>query len=54
MSENFCRLIAAGNKLGTVTSAMMYDTGFMAIDGITTEGKKFTITLSVKEEEENA
>lgn len=54
MSDVLCRLIGLGNEVGTVTSAMMYDFGYMTVDGKTNEGKKFTITLSVKEEEENA
>ena len=54
MSEVLCRLIGLGNEIGTVTSAMMYDYGFITIDGATKEGKKFSITMSVKEDEENA
>ena len=29
MSEVLCRLIGLGNDIGTVTSAMMYDNGFI-------------------------
>lgn len=51
MSDVLCRLIGLGNEIGTVTSAMMYDNGFMTVDGKTNEGKSFSITLNVKEEE---
>lgn len=51
MSEVLCRLVSIGNEIGTVTSAMMYDNGFITVDGDTFDGKKFSITMSVKEEE---
>ena len=51
MSEVLCRLVSIGNEIGTVTSAMLYDTGFITVDGDTFDGKKFSITMSVKEEE---
>ena len=54
MSDILCRLIGLGNEFGTVVTAMMYDSGFMTVDGKTKDGKKFSITLSIKEEEENA
>ena len=54
MSDILCRLIGIGNEFGTVASAMMYESGFMTVDGTTKDGKKFSITMSVKEDEENA
>lgn len=53
MSEVLCRLIGLGNDIGTVTSAMMYVDGFITVDGETKDGKKFKLSLSVKEEEED-
>lgn len=47
----FSKLMAVGLECGTVTAAKMYDHGFMTIDGKTNDGKKFSITLSIKEEE---
>ena len=46
----FAKLCALGGEVGTVTSAMMYDSGFMTITGETKEGKHFTITINVEEE----
>lgn len=50
----FVDLCAVCAQVGTVTSAMLYDSGFVAIDGITKEGKKFSITMSIKEEDKDA
>lgn len=54
MSEILRNLVMVGDYIGIVVSAMMYESGFMTVDGKTKDGKKFTITLSIKEEEENA
>ena len=51
MSDILCRLIGLGNEVGTVVTALMYDSGFMTVEGTTNDGKKFSITLSIKEEE---
>ena len=53
MSEVLCRLIGLGNDIGTVTSAMMYDSGYLAVDGVTNDGKKFNLNLTVREETED-
>lgn len=53
MMLNFTKLLAVAAEAGTVTSAMLYDSGFVSIDGETQEGKKFTITMSIKEEEKD-
>ncbi len=47
------QLIDIGNQMGDVDSVHMYDTSFMSVEGKTTEGKKFTLTIQVKEEENN-
>lgn len=54
MIDIFSNLIYVGKTAGTVTSAIMYESGFMTVDGKTKEGKNFHITMSIKEEEENA
>ena len=51
-TDLFTRLVYIGSAAGTVTSAMMYDNGFMSIEGKTAEGKPFSITMHIKEEEE--
>lgn len=53
MSEIFEALLHLAGGVGKVSSAMMYDHGFMTVDGNTADGKKYTITLSIKEEIEN-
>ena len=47
----FENLLYIGKCVGTVTSANLYHEGFMTVDGKTEDGKKFSITLSIKEEE---
>ena len=48
------QLIDIGNEMGAVESVHMYDTNFMSIDGKTNDGKKFSITINIKEEEKDA
>ena len=50
MSDILVRLIGLGNEVGTVTSANMYNSGFMTVEGVKADGHKFSITFSVKEE----
>lgn len=52
MCEIFEALIHLAVGVGKVSSAMMYDNGFMTAEGVTTDGKKFSVTLSIKGEEE--
>lgn len=52
-TDLFSKLIYIGKETGTITSAKMYDQEFMQVEGKTSEGKAFTLTLSIKEEEEN-
>ena len=51
MSEIFQKLMNIGLKLGDVTNAHLYDNDFITVEGVTTEGKKFSIALHVMEEE---
>ena len=51
--KNFTKLLAVAGEAGSVTSADLYDNGFIHIEGKTKEGKTFTISMSVKEEEKD-
>lgn len=53
MSGIFQKLIEIGIALGTITGAHMYDNDFITIEGVAHEGKKFSLTLHIKEENEN-
>ena len=48
------QLIDIGITMGTVDCVHMYDTDFLAVEGRTDGGKKFSITLHIKEEEKDA
>lgn len=55
MSGIFQKMIELGITLGTINDAHLYDSGFISIDGVSHEGKKFGITLHFeKEEKEDA
>lgn len=54
MSEIFEALLHLAGGIGKVSNAMMYENGFMTVDGKTAEGKKYAVTLSIKEEEDEA
>ena len=51
MVNVFSNLIHIGKCVGAITSANMYNDEFVTIEGKTEDGKKFSITLSIKEEE---
>ena len=53
MIDVLLSLIGVAGKVGTVSSALMYDHDYMTIEGVTADGKKFHISLRVREEEEN-
>ena len=48
------QLIDIGIVMGAVDGVHMYDKDFMSVEGRTDDGKKFSITLHIKEEEKNA
>ena len=48
------QLIDIGMQMGAVDCVHMYDTDFLAVEGRTDVGKKFSITLRLEEEEKNA
>ena len=53
MSGIFKTLIDTAINLGIVSNAHMYDNDFITIEGVTYEGKKFSLTMNIKEENEN-
>lgn len=53
MFEKFKKLCALADNIGTVTSAMMYESGFMTVEGKLHNGNDFTINLTIKEEEKD-
>lgn len=53
MYEKFRKLCALADNIGTVTSAMMYESGFMNIEGKLDDGKKFTLSMNIEEEEKD-
>lgn len=50
MYEIFRKLCAVADNIGIVTSAFMYDHGFMSVDGVLGDGKTFSFTLKIDEE----
>ena len=40
-------------RMGNIHDAHMYDSNFISVDGETSEGKKFSITVRIEEEKEN-
>ena len=50
MSGIFQKLMEVGVKVGTVTAAHLYDSGFISIEGMSHEGNKFTLSLHIEEE----
>ena len=53
MFEEFRKLCHVAESIGTVTQAMMYESGFITIEGKTNDGKNYSITMSFKEEEKD-
>lgn len=53
MSGIFQKLIEIGITLGTITDAHLYDNDFISIEGVAYEGKKFSLSLHLKEASEN-
>ena len=51
MSGIFQKLMEIGITVGTITAAHLYDNDFISIEGVSHEGKKFSITLHIMEEE---
>ena len=53
MIATYRQLLNIACTLGLVHQAFLYKSGFVSIEGTTNEGKEFTLTLTIKEEEEN-
>ena len=53
MSVIFRKLMEISTNVGSITSAHLYDSEFISIEGVTTDGKKFSLSLHIKEEENN-
>lgn len=53
MTNALHQLIDIGNCMGSVEGVHMYDKDFLSVEGKTNEGKKFSLTVHVKEEEKN-
>ena len=49
MVEIFESILHLAGGVGKVTSAMMYDSDYMTVEGVTNDGKKYTISLHIKE-----
>ena len=45
-------LLEFADRMGVVTSMLCYESGFSTVEGTTRDGKKFDITLHIKEENE--
>lgn len=53
MYEMFRKLCALADNISKeVTSAFMYDHGFMTVDGKFHDGKTFSLTMKINKEEE--
>lgn len=54
MNTNLKYLLEFADRIGIVAQMMCYDSGFCTVEGKTRDGKKFDITLHIKEEEKDA
>lgn len=52
INQNFVfhKLLDIGAEMGAITAAHMYNNDFITIEGVTAEGKKFSLTLHIEEE----
>lgn len=53
MSGIFNILLEIGIKLGTVTSAHLYENNFITIEGVSHEGHKFNLNMHLEEEKKD-
>ena len=54
MNDRLKAVLNVASAFGDVTEFHRYGSGYIFVEGVTSDGKKFTITLSSEEEEENA
>ena len=52
-ADIFVEVIRLGEQIGMVADSHMYDSGFYTVDGKTRDGKKFSLNLTMKEEEKD-
>jgi hypothetical protein len=52
MLDAFIKLAEAAGKIGRVTSAHLYETGFICIDIVLTDGKCFSLSYRAMQQEE--
>ncbi len=50
----FKKLVEVAIDVGSITEANMYEDGFMRVEGKTSDGKSFSLSLVVKEEQKDA
>ena len=53
-ADMFVEMIRLAEQMGNVESAMMYPNNYMSIEGVTKGGIKFNLSLSLREENEEA
>lgn len=53
MNNNLFYLLEFAGRIGTINQMLCYDSGFCSVEGKTSDGKKFDITLHIKEEEKD-
>lgn len=53
MNEHFKELMEFAESLGTVKSACLYRYGYSTVSGEMENGEQFTLTLDIKEADEN-
>ena len=53
MNEHFKKLMEIAEKFGEISSACLYRYGYSTVTGTMENGDKFTLTLDVKEAEED-
>ena len=53
-THNLRSCLTLAETIGSVKEAHMYDAHFISVEGVTTDGDQFTVTLNLKEEKEDA
>ena len=53
-ADMLVEMIRLADQFGGIENAHLYDNGFINIEGMTKGGMKFSLSLSVKEEEKDA
>lgn len=53
MNTRLKYLLEFADRIGLVDQMLCYDSGFCTVDGKTRDGKKFSITMKIEEEEKD-